>query len=550
MNIKQNDKLVALMKQVGAVDEKVLQEGLKKAYYTGTPIISDEQYDELFGDKDYVGYTPDQTGPWQVLKHKIAMGSLNKIKTWKDAQNWIAKRDVLWQPKLDGLSIELVYEHGILTHAILRGGGDVGEDILKNAKKFQYVPAKLETLMPYISIRGEVVISQSSFKKLLDITKESYSNRRNCVPGICRRYDSKYSEFLSFWAYDIVEINEYQESKIYTSELEKLTTLYTYGFKIPFSYPKLTEKQYVDYGDIRDTAEEFQMDGLVIKTLNQSGQIALKFEPKGAFTTVTDYTWEVGSTGKLVPIIWFEPVTVTGTKLQKASGASLRNIRNLDAPIASVVEVRKMNDVIPKVTRTLAKSELELEIPTRCPVCGSILEEKGADLYCINPNCQVKLENKCTAVYWTFYLKGVTDSWVKQLIKQNKIHCPADVLKVQPNDIANLDGYSLNKANKIIDNMISESKKMLESNDIERLLHMLPIPTIAGKAYTKLAEDLLDIETFYDLLKFDKLLDFKSVVGNAKGQKVNEYLKENKSQIIELIDTLRALSDTKLVETC
>lgn len=543
MTITQNDKLVALMKQVGVVDEKVLQEKLKKAYYEGEPVISDSQYDELFGDKDYVGYTPDQTGPWQVLKHRIAMGSLNKIKTWKDAQNWIAKRDVLWQPKLDGLSIELVYEHGILTHAVLRGGGDAGEDVLKNAKNFQYVPAKLETLMPYISIRGEVVISQSSFKKLLDVTKESYSNRRNCVPGICRRYDSKYSEFLSFWAYDIVEINEYQESKIYTSELEKLTTLYTYGFKIPFSYPKLTEGQYVDYGDIRDTAEEFQMDGLVIKTLDQSGQIALKFEPKGEFTTVTDYTWEVGSTGKLVPIIWFEPVTVTGTKLQKASGASLRNIRNLDAPIASVVEVRKMNDVIPKVTRTLAKSELELEIPTHCPVCGSILEEQGTDLYCVNPNCRVKLENKCTAVYWAVSIKGITDGWIKKLLEQGIINEPADLLKVTAEQMVNAGNFSMQRAEKVLVELKQKWKAIIQENKIENFLYMLPIPTIAGKAYQKLNHfsTWVELESWLKEWSIDRHRQLIEWLGNAKGNKAYDYITENRQQVLNLLKGLQEL---------
>ena len=201
---EQNKKLIELMKHVGVVDEKVLQEKLKKAYYEGEPIISDTEYDELFGNKDYVGYTPEQSGPWEVLEHKIEMGSLDKLKTWEQAQNWLKdKGAVIWEPKLDGLSIELVYELGKLTHAILRGGGDKGEDILKNARKFQYVPQTIDTTVQYVSVRGEVVINQSSFNQLRQTSEADYSNRRNCVPGICRRYDGRYSDFLSFWAYDI-----------------------------------------------------------------------------------------------------------------------------------------------------------------------------------------------------------------------------------------------------------------------------------------------------------------------------------------------------------
>ena len=242
---EQNKKLIELMKHIGVVDEKLLQERLKKAYYEGEPLITDAEYDELFGDKDYVGYTVDQSGPWQVLPHKIPMGSLPKLKTWEDAQNWLKdKGQVIWQPKLDGLSIELVYELGKLTHAILRGGGTEGEDVLKNAKNFQYVPDEIPTTnKSYVSVRGEVVISNESFGALLINSQESYSNRRNCVPGICRRYDGKYSEYLSFWAYDIIA-----EGTTYQEETSKLVALNHLGFKIPFSKIDMTE---IEYGCIK-----------------------------------------------------------------------------------------------------------------------------------------------------------------------------------------------------------------------------------------------------------------------------------------------------------
>lgn len=284
---EQNKRIIELLEKTGTVDRTTLQEKLKKLYYEdGNSPITDAEYDELFGDKDYVGYTVSTDGPWQVLPHKIPMGSLAKLKTWGDAQNWLKdKGQVIWQPKLDGLSIELVYEFGKLTHAILRGGGTEGEDILKNAKNFQYVPNEINTAISYISVRGEVVISNESFGKLLIDSQESYSNRRNCVPGICRRYDGKYSEYLSFWAYDIIA-----EGTTYHEEISKLVALNHLGFKVPFSKPDMTETEYQGYGDIRNTANEFQMDGLVIKTNDLQFQIALKFEPKGEQTTVTGYT--------------------------------------------------------------------------------------------------------------------------------------------------------------------------------------------------------------------------------------------------------------------
>ena len=540
---EQNKKLIELMKHIGVVDEKVLQERLKKAYYEGEPLITDAEYDELFGDKDYVGYTVDQSGPWQVLPHKIPMGSLSKLKTWEDAQNWLKdKGQVIWQPKLDGLSIELVYEFGKLTHAILRGGGTEGEDILKNAKNFQYVPDEIPTTgKSYVSVRGEVVISNESFGALLINSQESYSNRRNCVPGICRRYDGKYSEYLSFWAYDIIA-----EGTTYQEETSKLVALNHLGFKIPFSKIDMTEIEYQGYGNIRDTAEEFQMDGLVIKTNDLNFQIALKFEPNGEQTTVTNYTWEVGTTGKLVPVIWFEPVNIGGTTLKKASGASLRNIKQLNAPVGSIVEVRKMNDVIPKVTKCTKSSNQPLDIPTHCPICGSLLEEQGADLYCVNPNCLVKLENKCTSVYWAVAIKGIKDGWIKQLMVNGIIMEPKDVLKVTPEQLSST-GMSLQRAQKVIEELRTKWKDIIVKNEVLPVLWMLPIPSIAGKAQEKLAGYFETIEGLYSYLvaliddEPSSKSDLTDLLGNSKGNAAYAYFVENRDITLNLINELRNL---------
>lgn len=536
---EQNKKLVELMKHIGVVDEKLLQERLKKAYYEGEPLITDAEYDELFGDKDYVGYTVDQSGPWQVLPHKIPMGSLPKLKIWEDAQNWLKdKGQVIWQPKLDGLSIELVYEFGKLTHAILRGGGTEGEDVLKNAKNFQFVPEQINTAVPYVSVRGEVVISNESFGKLLIDSQESYSNRRNCVPGICRRYDGKYSEYLSFWAYDIIA-----EGTTYQEETSKLVALNHLGFKIPFLKIDMTEIEYQGYGNIRDTANEFQMDGLVIKTNDLNFQIALKFEPNGEQTVVTNYTWEVGTTGKLVPIIWFEPVNVGGTTLKKASGASLRNIKQLNAPVGSIVEVRKMNDVIPKVTKCIKSSNQPLDIPTHCPICGSLLEEQGADIYCVNSKCRIKMENKCTSVYWAVAIKGIKDGWIKKLMEQGLIEEPKDVLEVSYRQLAST-GMSEQRAQKVMEELRTKWSNIIKEDDVLKVLWMLPIPTIAGKAQEKLANYFETIQGLYVFVRDSHETDKSELIhilGNSKGNAAYSYFVENKEQILSLIDKLREL---------
>lgn len=552
-----HSKIQELLTKFNLTTEKELQEFLKKKYYSEVAVLTDEEYDELFGNKDYVGYTVEQNGPWEVLEHRIAMGSLNKLKTWEQAEKWIKdKGTIIWEPKLDGLSMELVYEKGLLVHAILRGGGDKGEDILKNAKNFIYVKPNIETTMDYVSVRGEVVISQENFDKLKELSNESYSNRRNCVPGICRRYDGNYSNLLSFYAYDIVEQLNGGAQKAYLSELDKIKTIYQYGFKLPFVYDKMTEEEYKAYGDIRDTAIDFQMDGLVLKVNEPTGnesecQIALKFEPKGEQTKVTGYSWEIGSTGKYVPTIWFEPVTVGGSRLAKAAIGSFQGYIDLNAPVGSIVEVRKMGDVIPKVTKVIERPDALLQIPSTCPHCGTPLQRHGADLYCDNLECPIKQIAKATAIYWAVYLKGVTDSWVKQLIEQGKLQKYYNLPFVKAEDIASLEGYSLNKANKIIEHMKIEFNNMFETDDIEKFLYMLPIPTVSGKAIQKLANVFFAKpgDTRFNAFKIflseplddSDLLILKEHLGNAKGQKTFDYLSQNRDDILLLLNNMKTV---------
>ena len=539
---EQNKKLIALMKRIGVVDEKVLQEKLKKAYYEGEPIITDQEYDELFPN-DYVGYIVEQNGPWEVREHKIAMGSLDKLKTWQEAVNWLKdKKEIIWEPKLDGLSMELEYEFGQLKHATLRGGGDKGEDIFKNAINFIGVLLNIDAIdKPYTSVRGEVVISKTNFQKLCELSNEAYSNRRNCVPGICRRYDGLYSNLLSFYAYDIIE-----EGIEFISELHKLTTLYNYEFKLPFAFNTMTEQSYVSYGDIRDTAEEFQMDGLVIKTLDMSQQIALKFEPKGERTTVTGYQWEVGVTGKLAPKILFETVNIGGSNLSQASGGSLRVLEELNAPIGSIVEVRKMNDVIPKVTHAIERPNgAKFEPPTTCPICGQPLERQGTDLYCVNKTCLVKIKNKCCAVYWAIAIKGITSGFIEKRVEWGQIKQPHQVLEITPEQIVETGGYSLERAQWVIEEIHKKWKEIIKQDLLLHLLWMLPIPTVSNAAYEKIADNFKTIDAFYTYLTSQEVEIEKTywtnILGNAKGIKTQEYLIENREDIVKLIEGMRVL---------
>lgn len=248
----------------------------------------------------------------------------------------------------------------------------------------------------------------------------------------------------------------------------------------------------------------------------------------------------------MVPVIQFEPIVVGGTKLTKASGASLKNIRQLNAPVGSIVEVRKMNDVIPKVTKCIKPSNQPLDIPTHCPVCGSLLKEQGADLYCTNSNCLVKLENKCTSVYWAVAIKGIKDGWIKQLMVDGTIKEPRDVLRVTPEQLS-LTGMSLQRAQKVIEELNQKWKDIISKNEVLPVLWMLPIPTIAGKAQEKLAGYFETIESLYSYLVAlidndpTSKSDLIDILGNSKGNAAYAYFIENRDITLNLINGLRNL---------
>ncbi len=506
-----------------------LQQLLKQKYYEGTPVISDEQYDNMFNlNTEPIGYSVNKSS-WGVAKHLYRMGSLRKIKTYGDAVKWMSdKSDVVIEPKLDGLSICYYYINGVCTSAVLRGDGISGEDIFVNAKKFK---GYIENVRPDIkAVRGEIVISLSDFEKI----KDEYSNRRNAVAGICRRQDGEFSDLLTFFAYDVQ-----LENAVNNTEINNMQLLYEHKFNVPFVYSELSEQLYLQLADMRLNAEPFQMDGLVLKIndidtqnrlglkdMRPLGQIALKFPPvsEGGETVLTGYEWNVGSTGAVIPKALFKTVDLQGSKVSKAAMGSFQQVIEMNMGIGSKILVKKMGDVIPKITDVLERQGVP-EIPTACPDCGTTLIRRGANLFCDNPQCPQKLIASCSHFVKALKIKGLGNSFVAKLVKNKVINNPVQVLSLTPDILVKGVQMSVTRAS----NTVLLIKDALRQLSVNNILNLFLINGISAKAYDIISNYIKD-----DVLKLFNITKEISIqlLGDSKGTELFEFIQKEKDNIL------------------
>jgi DNA ligase (NAD+) len=521
----------------------LLQQTLKKAYYeTGSPLITDEQYDAMFNlNEESVGYELSEDY-WPTIKHTIPMYSLFKIKTFDEATKWIDKINKRFnsnikyviEPKLDGLSVELEYKDGNLVHAVTRGDGIEGKDIIQNAVNFAGVPTAINT-PHHVFIRGEIVISKSNFEKL-----EGYKNRRNAVSGISMRHDSEYSSLLSVKVYDVLI-----EDVPMRTETSKAMILHNLGFDVPFVTTELTEENYLKYASIRTSAEDYQMDGFVIKIddcetqdilgfkdCRPLGIMALKFPPEGVETIITDYEWNVGSTGILMPKINVQKVDLQGISISNVSAGSYDLIRRENLQIGSRVIVRRMGDVIPKITEVIEASNGGFKVPDVCPSCGNSLMQDGANLKCTNTNCLAITKARLGSVIYSLGLKNIGSKIFLELVDKGFIKSYVDFFKVTADTLSQNSKTSNDRAIAIV----SKIQDSLKAITFEQVLGIVNIPKLGGSGIKKL-KDASNQGMFPLLLDWSKDT-FIELLGNSKGTTTYETIQQDRDNLIELLNLI------------
>lgn len=422
------------------------------AYYKGQPIMSDFDYDSLENELKTlapqhpklkkVGCIPDRLKASLVDREDHGMmGSLNKSVNFKELAKWVndhPAKSYFWSPKIDGLALELVYRDHELKGAYTRGDGMTGEDVTKAVLKMDDIPHFVESNALWV-IRGELYFSKKDFedlnRHLRAMNEEPYKNPRNFAVGMIRAMRCSHELVphlkLKFRMWKVVKGSKKIALTATTvAEQLKMASARTGIKAVPFKTLHLS--QFNDYPEIFANyrkESEFPMDGItvglndLVDTIsygeNQQGtpywMTAYKFPPMRKSTVVKAIKWNVGRTGRLCPVVYFEPVLLDGSQVSSATGDNYNEIKRLRVDVGRTVFVEKGGDIIPQIVRTESEVESEQEAPAKCPVCEGKVEEFGRNLFCRNKYCPAQVANRLENFCKIFTMDGFGSSAIASI---------------------------------------------------------------------------------------------------------------------------------------
>ncbi|MDF1616559.1 NAD-dependent DNA ligase LigA [Petrocella sp. FN5] len=480
-----------------------------KAYYQeNREIMSNLEYDQLYDELVALeeknglvlqGSPTNQVGYEIVSKlpkeaHNSTMLSLDKTKSRDDLLNWLGDKKGLLSWKLDGLTLVLTYEDGILAKGVTRGNGIVGEVITNNVRVFDNVPHKINHKGTLV-LRGEAVIKYSDFENInaLLSEEEQYKNPRNLCSGTVRQLNNAItaSRHVNFFAFQLVS----GEGLKWDAKSEQLNWLGTLGFDVvPFKevdrHNLLTQ---LDIFEKEIMGNDFASDGLVLtfdsKAYSESlgvtskfpkHSIAFKWQDEIKETQLKSVEWRASRTGLINPIALFDPVELEGTTVSRASLHNVSILKQLELGVGDIIEVYKANMIIPQVAGNQTRSNT-LEIPGECPICKHQTEIKKVQdvevLYCNNMACGAK-KIKALAHFVSrdaMNIDGLSEAGIEKFVEMDLIHELADLYRLEQHKdiIINSEGYG----EKSFENLIAAihtSKKV----KLENLIYALGIPGV------------------------------------------------------------------------
>ncbi len=498
------------------------------------------------------------------VNHEVQMQSLQDVFSLEDVEEFVDKvisefgenTEFCVETKIDGLSVSLEYENGILVRGSTRGDGYVGEDVTQNIKMIKDIPERLNT-NDTIEVRGEVYLPRKEFDKinedLLSQNKQQLSNPRNAAAGTLRQLDSELvrKRNLSIFVFNV------QKGGSFSRHSESLDYLDKAGLKtISLRFICKTKEEVIaainKIGKMRDELE-YDIDGAVVKVDNlmirqEMGQtvkvpkwaVAYKYPPEQRETKVLDIVLQVGRTGQVTPVVILEPVRVAGSIISKTTLHNFDFMKEKDIRIGDTVVIQKAGDVIPEVYKVLIEkrdgTQKEFEVPKNCPVCGEELEKAGEEvaLRCTNSECPAQTYRSITHFVSRdcMDISGLGDSIVETLINKNLLKDITNIYELKFEDFLSLEGFKEKSSQNLID-AIEQSK----NNSLDKLLFGLGIRHIGKKASKILSENFDDIYKIAEasVEELNALEDF----GNIMAVSVNEFFSKPKTiEIIKKLDEL------------
>lgn len=504
-------------------------------YYTSdNPSVSDSEYDRLYRELvELETAYPDQVladspthrvggkvlDGFEKYSHQYPLYSLQDAFSREELEAFdarvrkeVAHPTYICELKIDGLSISLTYEKGILVAGATRGDGSVGENITENLKRVKDIPLTLPEELD-ITVRGECYMPRASFDQVNQARQENgeseFANPRNAAAGTLRQLDTAVvaKRNLATFLYQEASPSTRDSQEKVLKHLEQL------GFMVN---PKRILAENIDeiWAFIQEVGEErenlpYDIDGVVIKVNDLAGQeelgftvkapkwaVAYKFPAEEKEAQLLSVDWTVGRTGVVTPTANLTPVQLAGTTVSRATLHNVDYIAEKDIRKDDTVIVYKAGDIIPAVLRVVESkrvSEEKLDIPTNCPSCDSDLLhfEDEVALRCINPRCPAQIMEGLIhfASRDAMNITGLGPSIVEKLFAANLVKDVADIYRLQEEDFLLLEGVKEKSAGKLYQ-AIQASKE----NSAEKLLFGLGIRHVGSKASQLLLQHFHSIE--------------------------------------------------------
>ncbi len=508
----------------------------QKYYTEDDPEISDYEYDMLYRRLENLEaefpelVTPDSptqrvggTGynTFAPVVHEVPLESLHDSFSEEELREFdrrvrgeISNPEYVVEPKFDGLSVALEYRDGVFVRGSTRGDGVTGEDVTENIRTIRTVPKKLSVPVPFLEVRGEVYMSDKSFERLCErqelLEEKPFKNPRNAAAGSLRQKDPKVTagRELDIFVFNVQQVRG-EELTCHDQSLNYLKEL---GFTVPPLFHKSGDIERV-IGFIREIGEkrgefDFPIDGAVVKVndFSQRDELgstakfprwaeAFKYPPEEKETTLLDIEVNVGRTGVLTPTGRFEPVTLAGTTVSRATLHNQDFISEKDIRIGSRVVLRKAGEIIPEVVSVVSNppGSVPFTLPETCPSCGAAVfrPEGEAATRCGNPQCPAQLLRHLIhfASRDAMDIDGLGPAVLEQLLQAGLVSSPADLYLLKAEELAKLERLGQKSA----ENLVAALEKS-KGNDLYRLIFALGIPHIGVKAAQLLCSEFPSME--------------------------------------------------------
>jgi DNA ligase (NAD+) len=598
--------------------EKLKEEIRKQDYHyhvLDQPLISDREYDRLYQElldleklhPEWV--TPDSPSQrvgsrplesFEKAAHRIPMLSLSNSYSPEEiiafderARKFLQSDETMayfCEPKFDGLAIELVYEEGLLTAALTRGDGAVGENVISNVRTIRSVPQKLPTSKPpkLLEVRGEILMFKSDFAALNEAQQESgvvpFANPRNAAAGSIRQLDPKVTagRTLRMFAYapGVVEGKTFRTQSEFETYLAQIN-LPTVGVADPqepmeeFCKRTLAELQRcaieksaprpplgrickgadeaIQYYHLIEKARHllpFDIDGIVVKADSYALQnelgfvarsprwaVAAKFQPEQGTTVIREIAVQVGRTGALTPVAIMEPVRVGGVTITNATLHNQDEIDRKDVRIGDTVVIQRAGDVIPEVVSVIAdkrpRDAKPFRIPTNCPVCHEpVVKLEDEVVYrCVNPICPAILKEslKHFVARRAMNVERLGDRMIETLVDAGLVKSFSDIYRLTYDQLIQLDRQGEKSVANILESIDASRKTTLA-----RMIFALGIRFVGEATAKSLARHFGTIEKLSEA-SLDELIDVEDI-----GPKVAESIRKAFSNPV-LKDEVKAL---------